>query len=102
MKTDTSIHRVELKHARDDIIRHKPVQIRMWNRPGTTRFPDGVAYLSIDWEFTHIGIRMFTHDRPTAEVEQMLRDAKAWSMTVQKITDNMGFTTGEAYTSEEE
>ena len=91
MKTDTSIHRIELKDARDDIIRHKPVQIRMWNRP------DGVAYLSIDWEFIHMNITMFTHDRPTTEVEQMLRDAKAWSMAVQKSTDNTGFPSGEEY-----
>jgi len=96
MKTDTSIHRIELKHARDDIIRHKPVQIRIWNRP------DGVAYLTIDWEFTHMNIRMFTRDRPTTEVEQMLRDAKAWSMAVQCSTDNMGFTAGEEYTTDEE
>ena len=97
MKMNTSIHRIELKHARDDIIRHKPVQIRMWNRP------DGVAYLSIDWEFIHMNITMFTHDRPTAEVEQMLRDAKAWSKIDRNdSTDRLVFTSGEAYTNEEE
>ena len=98
MKTDTNVHKIELKDARDDIIRHKPVQIRMWNRP------DGVAYLSIDWEFIHMNITMFTCDRPTTEVEQMLRDAKAWSMTVQKISANKGtsWSTGEEYKTDEE
>lgn len=96
MKTHTRTHNIELKHARDDIIRHKPVDIRMWNRP------DGVAYLTIDWEFIHMNIRMFTHDRPTTEVEQMLRDAKAWSMAVQKNSEHTCRPSGEEYTTGEE
>ena len=93
MKTDTSIHRIELKHARDDIIRHKPTGIKMWNRP------DGIAYLSIGWEFIHMEMTMYTHDRPATEVEQMLRDAKVWSLAVQRDTDHPSTKSGEAYTS---
>ena len=96
MKIDTSIHRIELKDARDDIIRHKPVEITMWNGRNE------VAYLSIDWQFVHTNITMFTHIRPATEVEQMLRDAKAWSMVVQKDTTHVNRSSGEEYTTDEE
>jgi hypothetical protein len=92
----TGIHQMELKQVRDDIIRHRPVSITMWNRP------DEVAYLSIHWRFTHMTITMFTHSRPAAEVEQMLRDARAWSMAEQNSTDNPHHKLGEEYTTDEE
>jgi len=91
MKTDTTIHNIELRQVRDDIIRHKPVSIKMWNRPNE------LSYLAIEWEFTHMGITMFSRTRPTVEVEQMLRDAKAWSMTLQRSSNNIHFAEGEEY-----
>ena len=97
MKIDTSVHRIELKHARDDIKRHKPVSIKMWNRP------DDTAYVSIEWKFIHVDITMFTRSRPTAEVEQMLRDAKVWSMIGSaSASSSSSNDLGEEYTTDEE
>lgn len=97
MKTDTSIHRVELKHARDDIIRHKPVEIDLWV------CQDDIGYLSIKWEFIHTNITMFTVHRPMTELEQALRDARAWSrIDHNDSTERWTPISGEAYTNEEE
>ena len=93
----TSIHRIEMKHARDDIIRHKPVEIDLW------KCKNGIGYLSIAWEFSHIHVQIYTVHRPLVELEQMLRDAKAWSMVDHNdSTDRLTSTSGEAYTNEEE
>jgi len=97
MKMDTNIHRIELKEARDDIIRHKPVEIDLWE------CKNGIGYLSIRWDFTHMLITMYTVHRPLVEVEQMLRDARAWSKIDRNdSTDRFISTSGEAYTNEEE
>ena len=97
MKMDTNIHRIELKHVRDDIIRHKPVEIDLWE------CKDDIAYLSIKWQFSHMNITVFTVYRPLIEVEQMLRDAKVWSKIDRNDwTDRLVSTSGEAYTNEEE
>lgn len=95
-QVSTGIHHMELKQVRDDIIRHRPASITMWSRP------DEVSYLSVNWQFTHMTITMFTQSRPTAEVEQMLRDARAWSMAEQHSTDNAHHKLGEEYTTDEE
>ena len=97
MRTDTNTHGIELKHVRDDIIRHKPVEIDLWE------CKDDIAYLSIKWGFTHMNITMFTVYRPMVEGEQMLRDAKVWSMIDHNdSTNRLVSTSGEAYTNEEE
>ena len=97
MKTYTRTHNIELKDARDDIIRHKPVRINLW------KCQENIGYLSINWDFTHMNVEMYTVKRPLVELEQMLRDAKAWSMAKQcDSTDRFVNTNGEAYTNEEE
>ena len=97
MKTDTNVHKIELKDARDDIIRHKPVEIDLWV------CQDDIGYLSIAWDFSHMHVQMYTVHRPLVELEQMLRDAKAWSKIDRNdSTDRLVFTSGEAYTNEEE
>jgi hypothetical protein len=95
-QVSTGIHHIELKQVRDDIIRHRPASITMWGRP------DEVAYLSVHWQFSHMTITMFTCSRPAAEVEQMLRDARAWSMVERHSTDNVHHKLGEEYTTDEE
>ena len=96
MKTDTTIHNIELRQVRDDIIRHKPVSIKMWNRPNE------LSYLHLGWEFTHMVVTMYSRTRPTAEIEQMLRDAKVWSMTLQRTSDHIFPAEGEEYVSDGE
>ena len=95
--TNTNIHGIELKHARDDIIRHKPVEIDLW------KCQDDTGYLSIKWEFIHMRVTMFTVQRPMVELEQMLRDARVWSSVDHNDSSTSGADiTGEAYTNEEE
>ena len=97
MKMNTGIHNIELKHARDDIIRHKPVEIDLWE------CQEDIGYLSIKWEFIHMKVTMYTVHRPLVELEQMLRDARAWStIDRNKATGRFTSTSGEAYTNEEE
>ena len=97
MRTDTNTHGIELKHVRDDIIRHKPVEIDLWV------CQDDIGYLSIACDFSHMHVQMYTVHRPLVELEQMLRDAKAWSKIDRNdSTDRLVFTSGEAYTNEEE